>query len=252
MTVRLLSSDYPMRQTWRASIAARRQEEAMAAGERARAGLPCLVRPLLGWLVAAVASETHHLHAEAQQKAARAAEEAVLMPLLQALDSDGELWLVLPGIVLQARADLHPLELDTLVLGPPGIISVEVKAWTGHVELGPGDAVVARNGSRDVRKSPLRQLELAAGLLIRVLHEAKLPYVPLHTALCLPWLRQPPAFSLPPGYTLRTAVLWGSGSGAALARYVLALPRTCPVTAEDLLRCLQTRGMGQPALSHAG
>jgi len=224
MSVRLVDGRTALRAQWESSIRRREEAEAVAAGEAARQQLPFLLRPLLGWAVSSIVRNDYLRARHNGKRCGDAAEAAVLSQLLAALDNDPDEWVALRGIVLRRRHDLRPLEMDILILGPAGIAIAEVKAWSGEVRLTDDSAYVLRDGRWEERKSPLAQLRGAAGLVIGLIAEAGLPYIPIHTSVCLPWAREAPALEVSP-QKARCHIFWGKTAGEELAETLLSLPR---------------------------
>jgi hypothetical protein len=225
MPVRIAEGHTLLRLEWETSIRRREEAEAIAAGEAARQRLPRLLRPLLGWAVSDIVRDNYLRACHKGKRLGDAAEDAVLGPLADALADDPARWLVLRGVVLQRRRDLRPLELDIVTLGPAGIAITETKAWAGRIYLTDSTAYVLRDGQWEERKSPLVQLRAATGLVIGLVAEAGLPYIPIHTSVCFPWAQEAPVLQASPEEAARCPVFWGRTAGADLAKTLLSLPR---------------------------
>ncbi len=241
MAVRLIDGHTVLRAQWESSIRRREEAEALAAGEASRQRLPFFLRPLLGWAISSIARDDYLTARHNSKRKGDAAENAVLSALLAALEDDPAEWLVLQGVVLQRRSDLQPLEVDILTLGPVGIAVTEVKAWS-NVYLTDSAAYVLRQGYWEKRKSPLVQLRGAAGLLIGLIAEAGLPYIPIHTSVCFPWMEGTPFLELSPRESSRCPIYWGAAAGSELAQAILSLPRR-HIDLEAVLQALRRGGL---------
>ena len=242
MAVRLAEGNTLLRLQWEASIRQREEAEALAAGEAAREHLPRLLRPLLGWVVSSIARDSYLRACHDGKRRGDAAEDALLSHFVNALADDPAEWLVLRRVVLQRRQDLRPLELDIVTLGPAGIAITETKAWTGQIHLTDSTAYIFRQGRWEERKSPLAQLRAAAGLVIGLIAEAGLPYIPVHTSVCFPWAQEAPALEISPKEAARCPVFWGRTAGEDLAKTLLSLPRY-QIDMDAILQALHRGGL---------
>lgn len=224
MAAVLVDADTPLRRQFMERMQVLREQEAVHAGRQAAQRLPWPVRPFLGWAVEAMAREDARRHRHRAVRSGEQAEDQVLSDLMEVLEQDWQEWYVFRRLVLQAKAGARPLEIDTLVLGPCGLIPVETKGWRGDVVLGEDMAYVRWRGEWRRRKSPLLQLRQIAGLLIRLTRSAGLQ-IPLATVVCLPRVEPEDLYlGLPEGADLRSVILCGPDAGRELGRQLLSAP----------------------------
>ena len=136
--------------------------------------------------------------------------------------------------------------MDLLILGPAGIIVLEIKTYTGHCE-GHGDSWFSTGSDgtrRPLRGSPSRQVKRAAKSVAHYLVDCELS-VPLH-----------PACVFRPGVTLAlTRPTVPVLLEEALLAHILALPPAPqPIPASELeplfAPTLPTHRRSLPQLSH--
>lgn len=125
------------------------------------------------------------------------------------------------GAVLQAGGRWR--ELDLILVGPPGLLSVEVRVWPRDVFLpGDGRAFVRRRGVWEERPCPVRQAESQRELLAAWLRHHGLT-VPAGTALLFPntLAVTGQALAAPDA----PFVCWGPEAAAGLGRALRDAPR---------------------------
>ena len=138
----------------RAAVARRQRLRADRAQAAAAAFVPRILAPPAGLLARIAAAREAQRTARVGQRG----EEQVLGALVGALDCR---WTAVRNPVLVGAGRRR--ELDLILVGPAGVLSVEVKFWPREVALdGEARAAVRRRGLWEPRPSPLGQARAQA------------------------------------------------------------------------------------------
>lgn len=225
----------------RAAVARRQRLRAARAQAAAAAFVPRILAPLAG-LLARIATARE---AQRTARVGRRGEDQVLGALVGALDRR---WTAVRNPVL-AGAGLGR-ELDLLLVGPPGVVLLEVKVWPREVALdGEARAAVRKGGFWQARPSPRRQDRDQPAVLQGWLRRRRFA-VPAAAALLFPnttSLTAPAAGAAGEPY-----LYWGPAVARSLARTLRAAPRARidPAALLQRSREVATLGTGQPVSPH--
>lgn len=193
-----------------------RRREALAEERAAAAAAAFVPRPLAP-LAAIAARLQERLDRRRRARFGRAGEDLVARTLAGSL---GPGWTVVRNAVL--RSGRASRELDLVLVGPAGVVAVEVKFWPRTVALTDRGAFVARRGVWESRPDPVRQARDQAAVLQDWLRRQGFA-VPAAAALLFPnttSLTAPAA--APEGAPFLS---WGPEAARNLARTLRAVPR---------------------------
>ncbi len=192
------------------------------------------------------------MHPAACPPGTNAGERAVFAACTALLDAAWVVWwqVALPGREAPGRRNA-PLRADFVLLGPSGLVALEVKGWrAAAIAAVDENRITFRNG-RAVPHPLLQAYRYAAGLTQR-LRVAGVPGVPVRHAVALPFVHDDQLAAVDGGAALRgprivTADALGPGLGARLDGLPPAGPPLGPATRAALVRLLARAGDPPPA-----
>lgn len=251
MSIVYLSTDTPMRRRWQEDMARRDARAAREMADLAAGRLPRLLRPLLAPLWRPVALAMAAARVDGTRRAGREAEDFAWEAIADELERANLPCLVARNVVLQARQDLRPLELDAAAAGPFGLAVIESKGWRYPCAIDWTDAWLERPRGWELRKSPLLQLDEARGLLVRARKAAGIGvHIPIYCTLVLPCLGPSQvSFLAEPGWPEGWRCGIGLEGARQVGRWLASLPARPGLLAAAARTLEAAMGMAPEALS---
>lgn len=152
MPAHLLHQDPSLRAAFAARVQGQIASERDAVGQRVAerlAGAPKPLRSVIRWGVQHLWDGQGRQHA----RHGRQGEQQLTAALRWRLSSD---WWVIPDVLISSDGR-RVVQIDVVLVGPPGVIVVEVKRWTGAIRS-TGDRWARKDGGRWIPcESPTRQ-----------------------------------------------------------------------------------------------